>query len=250
MAMSSTLTALAVLERLAQLQPVGLSELTRSMGLPKSTVQRCVETLHTAGWIEQESADTKRWVIGIRPFSVAVTAIQRGGLRDRAIPVMNRLSAETEETIHLAVQDGREIVLVERVDSPHAIRAVSPVGARGPLHASSNGKAILSALPDSEITAYVAGGLESPTDATIVDADALADEIADVRAAGFAVCRGELQDGVFSVASVIPDRSGHPAAALSVSGPRDRMNADRVKVLGPLVRAAAREIAGPLGLGS
>lgn len=248
MAMTSTLTAFAVLEKIAARQPVGLSDLARAMGLPKSTVQRCVETLRQAGWIEMESPETKRWVIGIRPLSIAVTAIERGGLHDRALAVMNLLSADTDETIHLAVRDGREVVLVERVDSPHALRAVAPVGLRAPMHASSNGKALLAALPEAALLAYVKGDLPPVTGATMTDPRHLLEEIRTTRAAGYAVSRGELQDGVVSVAAAIRNRAGHPVASLSISAPRDRMPADRVSELGPKVHAAASDIVAQLGV--
>ncbi|WP_353816524.1 IclR family transcriptional regulator [Agromyces sp. SYSU T00266] len=247
--MSSTLQAIAVLEMLAREQPVGLSDLARKMELPKSTVQRCIETLAIAGWVAMESPATKRWVVSIRPFAVAVTAIERGGLRDRALPVMNRLSAETDETIHLAVPDKREIVLVERVDSPHALRAVAPVGMRAPLHASSNGKAVLAASNDDELASYIEDGLSSITSHTMT---APADVLADIRAArvaGYAVSREELQDGVVSVASAIRDNSGRPVAALSLSAPRDRMPEKRVREVGPVMHAAAEEIGRQLAFG-
>jgi IclR family acetate operon transcriptional repressor len=240
--MSSTLTALTVLERIARDQPVGLSELARNLALPKSTVQRCLATLHEAGWIEPESAESRRWVLAMHAFAVAVTVIDRAGLRDRALPVMRQLGVQTEETIHLAIPDGGEIVLVERIDSPHTLRTVSPVGTRSPLHASSNGKAVLAALSEEELRAYLSDGLSQLTRHTLTDEAALRENLDQARSQGYAVSREELQDGVVSVAAAIMARNGRPVACLSISGPRDRMPPETVRAYGPLVARAAHDI--------
>lgn len=242
MSMSSTLTALTVLETVARTQPIGLSDLARTLRLPKSTVQRCLATLHEAGWIEPESADSRRWVVGMRAFTVAVTVVDRSGLRDQALPVMAALGGRTEETIHLAVPDGREIVLVERVDSPHPLRAVSAVGARAPLHASSNGKAILASFAADDLSDYLRHGLAQVTTHTLTDESALREELQQVRASGYAISREEYQEGVVSVAAAVtPEREQRPIASLSISGPRDRM-LPKVETYGPLVLKAATEL--------
>ena len=240
--MSSTLAAFTVLERIARDQPVGLSELARNLDLPKSTVQRCLATLHEAGWIETESAGSRRWVLAMHAFAVAVTVIERAGLRDRALPVMSQLSAETGETIHLAIPDGQEIVLVERIDSPHTLRAASAVGSRSPLHASSNGKAVLAVLPEEELRSYLSHGLSQVTRHTLTDEATLRADLEQTRSQGYAVNHEELQDGVVSVASAIRARNGQPVASLSISGPRDRMPEATVQAYGPLVVRAASDI--------
>ncbi|MEU1166916.1 helix-turn-helix domain-containing protein, partial [Streptomyces sp. NPDC005921] len=147
--MRSVTTALQVLEAVAVNQPVGLSALARALGLPKTTVQRSLTTLADSGWIEQQ-ASTGRWQVGVRAFVVGSAVSARGGLRSIALPMMRELGVEVGETVHLMVPTGREVVLVERVDSlqpdtwpdPAALlltvlgpgpRAVAPLGARGPL---------------------------------------------------------------------------------------------------------------------
>src|SRR5262249_43119585 len=151
------------------------------------------------------------------------TVGDRGGLRTFALPGVNALATGVQETIHLMIPDGPELVLVERIDSPHAGRAGAPLGARGPLHARCHGKAGLGVLPDSEIEDYLESGLEAVTSHTTIEPDRLRDELEQIRSCGYAVSREELQDGVVSVAAAIRPGGQAPVASLSISGPKVRM---------------------------
>ncbi|GKQ39169.1 IclR family transcriptional regulator [Streptomyces sp. A012304] len=243
--MRSVTTALQVLEAVAVNQPVGLSALTRTLGLPKTTVQRSLATLAESGWIEQQT-DTGRWQVGVRAFVVGSAVGARGGLRSAALPTMRELGAEVGETVHLMVPAGREVVLVERIDSPQPVRAVAPLGARGPLHATSNGKAVLAALPQEERDAYIAGGLHAVTPHTITDPDRLRTELRGIAESGFSVCQEEVEEGVVSVGAAIRPGHGRPIASLSISGPKSRMSPELLTPYGEKVRLAAEVISGAL----
>ncbi|MPY55670.1 IclR family transcriptional regulator [Streptomyces spongiae] len=241
--MRSVLTALRVLEAVSQLQPVGLSELSRQLGLPKTTVQRGLVALAEAGWLESDQADSTRWIVGTKAFVVGSTVANRGSLRDRALPHMNALAAEVQETIHLMVPDGHQAVLMERLDSPHPVRAFAPLGARAPLHASSNGKAILAHLPDEETARYVEHGLAAVTQRTITEPAKLYEELALIRKRGYAVANEELQDGVVSVAAPILAADARPVGSLSISAPKARMPRTLWSDYGKKVHQAANTIA-------
>ncbi|MBL1101513.1 IclR family transcriptional regulator [Streptomyces sp. 205] len=230
------------MEAVAVNQPIGLSALTRTLGLPKTTVQRSLAALAEASWIEQETA-TGRWQVGVRAFVVGSAVSARGGLRPAALPTMRDLGAEVGETVHLMVPAGREVVLVERVDSPQPVRAVAPLGARAVLHATSNGKALLAALSTREVDAYIEGGLEAVTPHTITDPERLRSDLRGIVEAGFAVCREELEEGVVSVGAAIRPGYGRPIASLSISGPTSRMLPELLKSYGEKVRLAAEAIA-------
>lgn len=245
MAMRSVTTALQVLEAVALNQPVGLSALARALGMPKSTVQRNLATLAEAGWIEPYE-DGGRWQVGLRAFVVGSVVGSRGGLRPAALPVMKVLSAEVGETVHLMVPSGRDVVLVERIDSPHPLRTVAPLGARGPMHATSNGKSFLAALPQAEVEAYIREGLPAVTTRTIVEPAALRSDLEKVAELGYAICREELEEGVVSVGAAIRRGDGHPVASLSISGPVSRMLDDLLDEYGKKVRQAAESIAAAL----
>ncbi|MCW8378728.1 IclR family transcriptional regulator [Streptomyces justiciae] len=240
--MRSVTTALRVLETVAVHQPIGLSALTRLLGLPKTTVQRSLAAFAESGWIEQEAV-TGRWQVGVRAFVVGSAVTSRGGLRPTALPTMRDLCAEVGETVHLMVPADRTVVLIERIDSPRPVRAVLPLGARGPLHATSNGKAVLAALPPGELDAYIEAGLDAVTSHTLTDPDRLRAEIDRTRTAGYAICREEAEEGVVSVAAAIRQSHGRPIASLSISGPKSRMTSELLTSYGEKVHLAAEAIA-------
>lgn len=244
--MRSVKTAFRVLDALADHQPVGLSELARRLGLPKATAQRSLAVLAEVGWIRPDGKDATRWVLSDRARSLAQRTGDHARLREAALPSLARLHADTLETIHLTVPDGHEVVLIERLDSSHPVRAVRAIGSRSPLHASSTGKAILAHLPEAEVHAYLADRLESPARRTNTDRAKLLKELEIVRARGYAVADEEAADGVASVAGAIRPTGGPAVAALSVSGPVSRIRPDIYQFYGEKVRSAAAEVSGEL----
>jgi IclR family transcriptional regulator, acetate operon repressor len=246
-AMQSVVSALRVLEAVAKRQPVGVSELARELGLPKSSVQRSLQTLHVAGWIRPASTEVKRWVLTSRALHVGQSGAGEFGLRDCAIPVMESLRRESSETIHLMIPEGRDVVLIERLPSPNPVRIVIPLGGRAPLHASSNGKAILANRRLETVQAFLSGGLPGYTGATIVEPAALLAELSEIRNRGYAVNRGEWRGDIAAVAAAILGHDGEPVASISISAPVTRMPARVWSGYGRLVREAAMEISAALG---
>ncbi|MFF0157294.1 IclR family transcriptional regulator [Streptomyces sp. NPDC005263] len=111
------------------------------------------------------------------------------------------------------------------------------------MHATSNGKAVLAALPQAEVGAYIDGGLDAVTPHTITDPGRLRSELRGIAEAGFAICREEAEEGVVSVGAAIRPRHGRPIALLSISGPKSRMSPDILTPYGEKVRLAAEAIA-------
>ncbi|MDP4506735.1 IclR family transcriptional regulator [Nonomuraea sp. NBC_00507] len=231
--MQNVINALRVLEEVAVRQPAGVGELARGLGLPKSTVQRSLRTLHEAGWIRPAGGAVTRWQVTSKALQVGRRA--ELGLRDVALPVMEELRQRTGETIHLMVPEGDAVVLIERLETDKPLRIVLPLGIRLPLHASANGKAVLAHLdrPLDELPAY--------TGTTITDPELLRAELAEVRARGYADNRGEWRSDIAAVASAVLGPDG-PVASLSISTPASRMPDDRRPEYGKLVTQAARTL--------
>jgi DNA-binding IclR family transcriptional regulator len=245
--MRTVLSAFRVLEEVAYAQPAGVGELARKLRMPKSTVQRALHTLWTAGWICPNGAEVTRWVLTTRALHIGQRAIADLSVRDAALPIMNELRRETGETAHLMVLQGDRAVLIERVETEHAIRAVIPLGSAVPLHGSSNGKAMLAYRPEDEVRAIIGERLERYTDKTIVDWDEFLAELGRVRDRGYATNVGEWRTDITAVASPIFDHEGRTGASISISAPRSRMP-QRVRAsFGPLVTEAARRVSATLG---
>lgn len=245
--MQNVLNCLQVLESLGERRVAGVSELARALELPKTTVHRALATLHAAGWIAPTRQGSQPgWELTAKVLRVARFAGAGDTLREIALVVMHELRRESGETVHLLVRDGDRVILVERLESPHPIRAAQPVGSSTPLHASATGKALLAHLPASEVDALIAAGLPRLTRRTITSGRALRAALTEVRARGYAVNAGESWDGLVAVGAPVLGADG-PLAAVSISAPAERMPEELRPRLGELVAAGARRISHALG---
>lgn len=244
--MQNVVNALRVLEEVAVRQPAGVSELARTLALPKSSVQRALRTLAAAGWIRPVGSEITRWSLTTKALHVGRHAAGDLSLREAAMPVMEELRRGTEETIHLMVPEGDRTVLVERLETPKPVRIIIPLGGSSPIHGSANGKAVLAASPTDEVERVLTGGLTRYTDTTIVEGEELRAELAAIRARGYATNGGEWRADIAAVAAAIPGRDGRPVASLSISTPINRMPEDLRPEYGRLVCAAAQRISAAL----
>jgi IclR family acetate operon transcriptional repressor len=245
-AVQSVLTATRVLERLSEPGLVGVSELSRDLGLPKSSVQRMLLTLKEAGWAEDVRGETTRWTLTPKMFRLGQHHHARNGLRSTALPVMEQLRDATRETVHLVVQRDDSVVVVECLDSPQPVRAHVDPGDVLPLHASTNGRALLSTQSEQAVRDLISRGLRAYTPQTVTDPVVFEDIIRQARARGYAAGVGQFRDGVHAVAAPIVV-GGVGIASIGVSTPAQRMTPELEETFGKYVIDAARTIAGHFG---
>ncbi|MGW5239200.1 IclR family transcriptional regulator [Monashia sp. NPDC004114] len=242
--MSSLTRGLHVLEIVAAEQPIGVSRLARIMEAPKSTIHRTIKSLVHEGWLEPSWESPVEWVLAPKVRAVGHQARGKPSLLQAALPVLNWLGEETQETIHFGVpRADREVVLLERVDSPRAVRTYIDIGTAIPLHASSAGKAVMATWTGDRVRAYLDRGLAQITNTTITEPRAFLEELERVRATGYATNYAENRGEVFAVGAVAaasPD--GVAAAAVAISMPDSRYDADRVGEWGGLLLDARRRI--------
>lgn len=243
--MNSVRKALVVLETVADLQPVGVSELAAYLKQPKTSVQRALETLHEAAWIRPAGGERTRWELTFRASRMARKAGGHFGLREAALPIMERLRRETNETIHLAVLDEVEIVLIERLESPHPVRHVEPLGGRAPVLSTATGKAILSYMSEVDLARIYAEAVNAESQASAVaPPPALPDlirELQDIAACGYATTTSWRQE-VFATGAAITGLDRRPIAALSISTPAGRATPENKALHARLLPVAAKEI--------
>jgi IclR family transcriptional regulator, acetate operon repressor len=247
--MGSVHTALRVLEGVSEHQPVGVSDVARQLGLPKSSAQRALVALEAAGWIRSVGGGrATRWAL--TPRALIVGSRAGGELRLPAVarPAMEQLHAETRETIHLLVREGDDMVLIERLESPQVVRSSYPLGMRAPMSASSSGKALLAAMSPDDAAEVVGHGLRASTEATIVDPARLRADLDETRARGYATNRGELRTDISAVAAAILDARRDAVASMSISVPAQRMTDDECwDRYGRMVADAAHQVSAALG---
>jgi DNA-binding IclR family transcriptional regulator len=239
--------ALSILETLGAVHGMGVTELAKKLGLGKSSVYRLLTTLARRGYVEK-SPQSDRYQLTYRLFAVGSAAADRFGLREAAHPVMERLAAETGETVNLGVLDGRRVVNLHKVESPHLLRMHLEVGAGVPAHATALGKVLFAFLDRREVTHRLRGRrLERLTPRTMGDRATLSAALDRIRELGFAMDDEECSLGLRCVAAPIRDQRGTVVAALSISGPSQRLPHTALPGLAGMVRAAAREVSRRLG---
>jgi IclR family acetate operon transcriptional repressor len=222
----SVRNACALVETVAERQPLGVSELARLTGVEKSAAHRLAVTLHRAGWLDQTSDG--RWQIAAalgRLARPAATAALAATMRPR----MEALRDDTGETVMLVAIDQARLIVHEVVESRHALRISAPVGSELPLLRSSAARAIAAHLPREELAALRRA---HPT----FDSDPA---LAAVRRRGWAANDREIVADARVVGAAILARDGYPLAALIVCGPTSRVTLARMKRYGELVAKAA-----------
>lgn len=241
--MKSVTRSLTVLETVADRQPVGVGELSRMLGLPKSTVQRILTTLADAGWMLAEGEPT-RWRLSPRALAVGRKSSGEVDLREAALDHLRKLSEMTAETIHLCVHDGAcGIVLLERIDSPQPVRTFHRLGVVDPLHATASGRAILAFLGPEKIEEYIQQGLPRLTERTIVDPGEVRKELQRVRDLGYAVNNSENRANVCAIGAPVRAPGGFPIASIAMSMPDTRFDSNRVPEWATLIKKSAAAIA-------
>jgi DNA-binding IclR family transcriptional regulator len=212
-------TGLAVLAALAEVEEIGLSELARRLGVAGPTLFRILATLAARGYVQKTDA---RYRLTLKAWELGAKAVRRIALRDVARPFLDRLLAETGETVHLSVLQGEGIVIIDKLDSPHPVRVDTFVGLRAPAHCSATGKAILAWQPAPALAALLPERLPRYTAATITDRRAFDRELAEVRRSGWARNREEWREGVCAAAVPTRGAAGEVVASLSVTVPTPR----------------------------
>ena len=234
--MRSVLNALEVVERLGRDGPLGVGELARRTGLAKSTAQRCLDTLATAGWIERASGDAadvtgSRWQLSDRFRTI--TSDPLAALVARARPVLAELATQVGESVHLVRLDGTDVELLHREAGPGFIQVVIPDGFRVPAYAAATGKAMLAALDPVELGDHLPDHLRELTPATVASRRRLDDELDVLRSRGYAENDGEWNESVAAIAASVTV-VGRPIAAVSISGTPGSLDASRRRELAPL----------------
>ncbi|MGK8466709.1 IclR family transcriptional regulator [Nocardia cyriacigeorgica] len=198
--------AVAVLYAVAE-QPCGLNELCERTGLPRATAHRLAVGLEVHRLLSRDNSGS--WRAG--PALAELAAGASDPLHDAASAILPRLRGITGESVQLYCRDGNARVCVAALEPPAGLRDTVPIGARLPLTAGSAAK-VLVAWADPELQRSIL-------------ADAVYSEraLAEVRKRGWAQSAAERASGVASVSAPVRDPGGAVVAAVSVSGPIDRM---------------------------
>jgi len=239
--------ALRLLLLLHDRQVVRVSDASVALGVAPSTAHRLLGMLQHHGFAQQAPA-SRAYVAGPALLALAVSAARRTELREQGRPHLTRLMEETGETAHLAVLDGRRVLFLDSIESPHALRVASRSGTSSWAHCTSVGKALLAELPDDRVLDLYSDQLmPGLTDRSITATTELLAALREVRQQGYAVNRGESEQGVGSVGAVVHDRLGRAVAALSAAAPLVRLTKSRLPQIIAAIRGTALALGADLG---
>jgi DNA-binding IclR family transcriptional regulator len=240
---------LHVLEVLASVESsagLTLAELSRIVGMHRTTLLRILTTLQARGYVSRDRV-TDRFRLGTQVLSLASVLLRRLDLRQLARPVLERLCDATRELTLLTMLDDDMIVTIECLEGNQTIALRRELGARRPAYATASGKAILAHLPDGEVRRILAAGMPPVTPRTITSVEAMRQHLAEIRARGFAWDDEERIEGVRCVAAPVFGFDGQARGAVSIAAPSLRTPWERMWELGAAVKAAAEEISRDLG---
>jgi IclR family KDG regulon transcriptional repressor len=216
--------AIAILKSFDQEKPErGVNELSRELGLHKSTVSRLMITLERGGLLSR-NPETERYRLGVDLIGMAAQVVSYMDIRQVARPFLRQLAETCQETVNLAVLDAGQIVNLEQFVPPaRQVKNIGRVGRRMCPHCTAAGKVLLAHLSQDELDRILQAGLDRFTPHTITDPHEMRQELMQVREQGYAVSQEELEEGLNVVAAPIYDHTGQMTASVSVAGPAYRV---------------------------
>lgn len=223
-----------------------LMQVCQATGLTPSTAYRLLSNLVARGYLEL-GREGNAYRLGLTVIRLAGAALGQLDVRVKAAPLMDELRNRTRETVHLAALDGRYIIYLEKLEGLHAIGLMSSrVGRKAPAHCTALGRVLLAFNPAATAD-ILEGPLEASTPRTVVNPNALRAMLNQVHEQGYALDLGEHETEVRCVAAPIRDHSGTVIAAMSVSGPAQRIEPMLTEGLVDEVVRVANAISGVLG---
>ncbi len=228
---------------------VSLRELAARSGLAKASTYRMMRTLEQIGLAER-APGSDRYRLGVRCLELGQAYLEQTDLRREARPVLERLLADFNETVHLGVLDDLRVVYLEKLESTHAVGIMmSRVGRSAPAYCTGLGKVLLAGeQTDPVATLAQRNELRRYTPNTICEPAKLREELRRVRECGYSLDLEEHEAGVRCVAAPIRGADGTVVAALSIAGPAQRLpEAKLTRMLAAAAIAAGREVSRRLG---
>jgi len=243
----SVVKALRILEHFKKSSELGVTELSRELDIPKSSIYHFLATLEGMGYIEQNPKNGK-YRLGLKVFELGSIMLNRMELRSKAQPTLQRLSEKCQETVHLVIYDRGRVVYIDKIEGSQGVQINSQIGKRLPAYCTGVGKVLLAYLEDDKLTNYIDNTeLTSFTLNTITDPEELKEELTNIRQQGYGMDDEEFDYGLKCIAAPINDYTGEVKAALSISGPAERINRKGTEKLIQLVMRGAEEISHNLG---
>lgn len=216
--------ALRIMEAMSESEyELGIAELSRNLGLGRSTVHRLITTLESRGFVTQNPV-TAKYKLGIKIVTIGGTILQKIDIIKEARPYLEKLSRATGESSHLALLSGDEIIFVDKVLGSNPAKMASVIGLRRPAYATATGKMLLAHLPEEQLKKWLYRvSIDRFTPFTLSNTDELSEQLEKIKGLGYSEDLQEMEEGLICFGAPIRNVSGEVFAAVSVSGAASRM---------------------------
>lgn len=239
----AVIRALGLLKTFTRTRPeLSLAEMSEAVGLARTTTDRLLKALESEGLVARNPI-TRSFHLGPAILALGTLALISNDLRTVVEPELRLLAERTGETATLEVPLEGNMVILAEVAGSHLVTVAAEIGTRWPIHATSSGKAYLSALSSEARRELLRLPLSRFTPATVVDIEELERELEHIRVEGFATAIGEVEAGASAAAAVLRNAIGDPVGAISFSGPTSRLTSPRLADLGLALASAAAGLA-------
>ena len=245
--LSSVKNALRILQSFSLEEPEKkVTDLAKSLELGKSTVSRLLATLASEGFVAKD-AETQKYRLGLSILNLNTIVIANLEIRKESQGILEKLVNEIQETAHIGVLDGGDIIYLNKVECNHPVQILTHIGRRNPAYCTSSGRVLLAHQKEEVIDNILKQDLQKFTPKTITSPDAIRSILKTAKEQGYAVCFEELREGVASISAPIRDYSGKVVNAITVTGPIHRMNNSNLTYYVSKIIAAANEISERMG---
>lgn len=245
--LTSVRNALKVLQSFTMEAPEQrISDLAISLGLAKSTVSRLMSTLASEGFVIKDP-ETQKYRLGLSILTLSGVITSNFEITREAAPVVTKLVNELGESAHLAILEGLDTIYIHKVECNHPVKVLTHLGKRNPAYCTSSGKVLLAHSTDEVISQVIENGLHPYTRKTITDPIKLRNALKTIKEQGYALSKDELLDGVTTIAAPLFDYTGKVVAAITVTGPDQRITNHKIPMYVKKIVDASKEASERLG---
>lgn len=245
--LSSVKNALRILNSFTMDEPEKkVTDIAVELGLNKSTVSRTMATLASEGFVDKDP-ETKKYRLGLSILTLSGVLNNNIDVYRESQPILNKLVEQIGETAHISILDQLDVVYLQKVECSHPVRFLTHIGKRNPAYSTSSGKVLMAYSSDYIVEKIIRNGLEKYTKNTITDPVVLRQQLEEIRKDGYAYSIEEFSEGVITIAAPIFDYTGKVVSALSIVGPIQRIQRNKIPTIAKRVKTACKDISENLG---
>lgn len=216
-----------------------LSDIARCTNISKSTACRLLQTLESEGFIHQNGLENT-YRLGSSLMSLAYISINQFPFLKELTPFLKNLTSFTKETSYISLLENQDVIYLKKEESPFRVQLRSNIGRRNPAYCTGSGLAMLAFLEEEEINSIFPEELYQFTTNTIATREQLHSELEIVRKQGYAIAKGHYSENIISIGAPIFNNKKKVIAAITVTGPINRIMINLHKYIEALIKESYR----------